>query len=359
MKKGFLFAAIVLWVLVAVAVAGVILFGVKGGFNDMVKGTLIKNEDVLLGNIQNIVIEGSSQAVEIHKTSGDSIRVSQYGNAKTRSEKLFLLSTSDDRVRVYFDNTWDFNFFDFNMNERLVIEIPENFTGNLDARTSSGDVKTEDEFTLKNTLLQSSSGGIYVNKNLIADTLDAKTTSGGIRFSGAVTAKDLNAETSSGGIRSAMNINVNGKIVLRNSSGGIHLDDTVTAKDLNATTNSGGIRLGNINVESYYLQSSSGEIKIDSISGGGEAKTSSGGIELSLKSPKGNIKLTSSSGSIKIALEPTLQFTLDAQTSSGGINTNFASEKNANDSKATAKIGDNPTVNIIAYASSGGIRVEK
>ncbi|MDF2566791.1 MAG: hypothetical protein K0R90_247 [Oscillospiraceae bacterium] len=381
MKKGFLLIAIVLWALIGIIVAAVILFGVNGGFNNMTKtGTLIKNEDVLLGSIQNIVVEGSNQTVEIRKTSGDSVRVSQYGNAMTKSEKLFLVSNSEGSVRIYFNNTWSFTFFNFNINERLVVEIPEDFTGNLDAKTSSGSIKTEDELTLKNALLQSSSGGIYINKNLAADTLKVKTSSGGvhiegnlmmnqniivrsssggIKFNGTVTAKELDAETSSGSIRSTMDIKADERVFLRSSSGGINLDGAVTAKDLNAKTNSGGIGLGNVSVETYYLQSSSGKIKTGSISGGGEAETSSGGIQLSLKNPKGNIKLSSSSGGINIALEPSLQFTLDAQTSSGGIHTNFAAEKNEKGNKATAKIGDSPTVNIFASASSGGIRIER
>lgn len=380
-KKGFLLMAIVLWALVAATVVGMILFSINGGFSHMTEtGTLIKTEDVLLRNIRDIVVEGSSQAVEIRKTSGDSIKISQYGNAKTRDEKLFLVSASDDRVRIYFDETWHFDLFHFSIYEKLVVEIPEEFTGNLDAKTSSGGIKTEDELTLKNTLLQSSSGGIYINKNLTADSLNAKTSSGGIhlegnmiikenvtlksssggiKLNGTVTARGLNAETSSGGIRSAVSINAEEKAVLKSSSGGIYLDGAVTAEDLNARTNSGGIRLGTVSVETYYLQSSSGGIRIESISGGGEAETSSGGIQLSLKDPKGDVRLTSSSGTITVALEPSLQFTLDAQTSSGGIHTNFAAEKNEKGNKATAKIGDSPAVNIIAHASSGGIRVEK
>lgn len=340
MKKGFLILAIFLWTLVAVAVIGAIIFGINGGFGNMIgTGTLIKNEDVLLGNTQNIVVESSYQAVEIRKTTENSIKISQYGNEKTKDEKLFVVSASDGNVRIYFNNTWSFNFFNFNFNEKLVVEIPEKFSGNLKAATSSGGVRTEDELTLKKVELQSASGGIHINKNLTADRLDAGTSSGGIHING--------------------NVVLSGNASMKSSSGGIHLNSTITAQDLNAKTNSGGIGIGTAHVGTYYLQTSSGGIKADSISGEGEAKASSGAIQLSLYNPKGDVKLTTSSGGIRISLQPSLQFTLDAKTSSGGIHTNFAIQKNEDGNIANAKIGDNPTVHIIAQASSGGIRVEK
>lgn len=62
----------------------------------------------------------------------------------------------------------------------------------------------------------------------------------------------------------------------------------------------------------------------------------------------GNLDLAASS----------LQFNLTAQTASGGIRTNFATQKNERGNQAIANIGDNPTVSITAKASSGGIRIE-
>ena len=340
MKKGLLIFSIILWTIIAIAIVGLIIFGLNGGFNHMINtGTLIKSENVSLSNIQNIVVDASSQTVEIHKISGNSIKISQYGSTKTSNERLFLISASEDAVHIYFNSNHNFSLFDFNISEKLVIEIPEEFTGDLDAKASSGNVKIEDDFKLKNALLQSQSGNISIVRNL--------------------TAGSLNAETSSGDINSHMNITVDEEVVLKCSSGNINLDGDLAARDLNARTNSGRIRLGNVNVEKYSLQSSSGNIKAESISGGGEAEASSGDIQLSLKNPKGNVKLTSNSGSIRIVLEPSLQFTLAAQTNSGGIHTNFATMSNGKNNKATAKIGDNPTVSIIAQASSGGIRIER
>jgi lia operon protein LiaG len=320
MKKGFLLIAIIFWIIIAVCIISVTIFIANGGISNLRESDiLVKNEEIILGKAQNIVIEGTSQSVEIRKTSGDRIIVSQYGNQNSKEENLFLVSTSEDQVQIYFNKTRNYKLFNFfNYNERLVVEIPEDFHYNLNAKTSSGNLKIEDNFALNKVQLLNSSGGIHVNKNLTAETLDLKTSSGEILFEGDITAENLFAGSSSG-----------------------------------------GIRLQNVNVNNYNLQCSSGEIKVGSISGGGEARTSSGGIHLSLKNPKGDISIGASSGSIDIELEPSLEFTLDAQTSSGGIHTNFAVVKNEKGNKATANIGDNPTVNIIANASSGSIRIKK
>jgi len=256
-----------------------------------------------------------------------------------KSEKLFSLTNTGDSIRIYFETKWTFYLFNFNINERLLIEIPEAFNGNLDAGTSSGGVTCEDEFALGDVKLHSSSGGIRINGNLTANHVSVKTSSGGINAKGNITSKE--------------------EVRLKTSSGGIKLEGSVAVSKLDARTLSGGIRLASAEVESYYLHSSSGAIRAESISGTGEAETSSGGIQLSLAKPKGDVKLTASSGTIKITLEPDLQFTLDAQVSSGSIHTNFDANKSDNGKKETATIGENPVVNITARTSSGGIRAEK
>lgn len=339
MKRPLILIAIILWTLVAVAVVAAAVFGINGGFSNMTAPiTLTKNEDIMLGNTQNIVIEGSHQAVEVRKTGGGSIKVSQYGSEKTRTERLFLVSSSDDGVRIYFNNDIRLYVFDFSFNEKLVVEIPESFTGNLSVKTSSGGIKTEDELTLTNVELNSSSGGIHINKKITAD--------------------NLKIENSSGGVHAEGNIEIKEDTIIKCTSGGIRIN-AVTSEKLDAAANSGNIQLLTANVETYRLHSTSGGISADSISGEGEATSSSGGIRISLKNPKGEIRLNSTSGGIKVVLEPSLQFTLDAQTSSGGIHTTFAAEKNDRGNKATAAIGNNPTVHIFARASSGAIRIEK
>lgn len=361
MKKGFLILAIGLWTLIAVAIISATILIANGKGNYMIPAkadTLIKDEEINLGNIEKIKIDSTSQSIQIRKTDGNSIKVSQYGDPDTLNEDLFLVSTTNDSLHIYFNKRYRISLFCINYNERLVVEIPERFYGDLDTAASSGSIKIEDEFAFKDVELTSSSGSIRIEKNITADILNASSSSGSIRFNGIVTAKDISAKASSGSIRSDMNIISNGSTDFNTSSGSIDIKGDISAKDLYAHSSSGGIHLSNVFVESYSVKCTSGSINIDSISGGGSAKTSSGGIRLALQNPKGDVDLNSTSGSIRVTLDPSLQFTLTARTTSGGIHTNFNINKNDKGNHATASIGDNPTVNITANASSGGIRVE-
>ncbi len=362
MKKGFIISAIALWTIVVIAIIFFAIFISNGRVNQMTisSESLLKNEEISLGNTENITIEATRQSIQLHKTDGNKIKVSQYGSSDTNNEELFLVSTSSDGIHIYIKKEFQLKIFNFVevYRERLVVEIPESFSGNLDVSASSGSIKVEDEFTLKDTSFHTSSGSTHILNNITADTLKLKSSSGSIKLDGFVTANDVSAKTTSGSIRSNMDMKVDGNIELNASSGSIHLDKEITAKELYATTSSGGIRLENVSVEEYDLQSTSGSIKVNSISGGGSVKASSGGINLALANPNGDIYINTSSGSIRLALEPSLQFNLTAQTSSGGIKTNFATQKNEKGNYATANIGDNPTVAITANASSGGIRIE-
>lgn len=342
MKKRTIITAIILWTIVALAVITAISYAANGGFNRMAnQDTLIKNEEVTLGQIKSIILDGTSQIVEVRKTNGDQLKISQYGNPKTREENLFLIESSEDSVRIYFNKHKGFRLYDFDFYsfiQELVIEIPEKYKGNIDFNTSSGSLRTEDEFTLKNVLLHSSSGSIRIDNNLTADNIHIKTSSGSIHTQGEINlTENMKAESSSGAI----------------SLYKVH------AKGLQGETSSGGIRLDDIDVESYDLQSSSGAIKINAISGSGEMKTASGGIQAFLKNPKDDIRLTSSSGSVRVEVEPSLQFTFEAKTNSASIHTDFAVEKNERGNKAIATVGKNPTVHIKIDTTSGSIRVEQ
>ncbi|NLO09930.1 MAG: DUF4097 domain-containing protein [Clostridiales bacterium] len=361
MKRGFIIAAISLWTIVVVAIILLAITISNGRFNQMTVSSadaLLRSGEVSIGNTENIIIETSRQSIYIRKTTGDKIKITQYGSSDTRNEELFLVSSSGDDIHIYIKREFRMQFFNFIDRERLIVEIPEDFYGNLDVSASSGSIRVEDEFTLKNTKLHTSSGSTHISKSISVDNLNMRSTSGSIRLNGDVKAKDISAETTSGSIGSDMEIKADGKIELRASSGSINMGKDITAKDLYAYTNSGGLRMENVYVENFDLKCTSGSIRVNSISGAGYAKTSSGSIQIALSNPNGDVDLNTSSGSIRLGLEPSLEFTLTAETNSGGIKTSFPTQKNERGNYATANVGDNPTVNITARASSGGIRIE-
>lgn len=341
MKKRIILIALILWTIIAVIAAAVMSYAAKGEFILMINNdSLLKTEEISINRIKNIVLEGTSESVEIRTTKSDSLRISQYGDPKTEEDRLFQISTTDDGVRIYFNKVNQMRLLSFGFDirmKKLVIEIPENYRGNVDLETSSGSLRLKDRVSWDQTLLQSSSGSIRIEKGLTAETFIA--------------------ETSSGSIHADENLFITKSIKVDSLSGSISID-TVSANDLTAETSSGGIRLGDVKVESYNIRSSSGSIKVQSISGKGEMKSSSGSIRTFLLNPKDQIRLTSSSGSVHLEVEPSLSFSLKAETSSGGIHTNFALEQNDKKNKATATVGNNPAVQITINTTSGSIRVE-
>lgn len=314
---------------------------------------LLKEEEISLGLVKNIVIEGSIYTIDLYKTSGNALKVRQLGPSDTKIEDLFSVEVSNGTINIrnivnsqtYRNNIFNFPFnFNFRTNnnsedKRLIIEIPESFSGNLDLSTVSASIKVRDEFTLNNMNINSTSGSIKVCNKLNINNLNINSTSGSIKL--------------------AMGATCDGNIKLNSTSGSIISYENIVAKDSSATSSSGSIIIRALNVENYKLSSSSGSVKVDNISGGGHVSASSGSIKLSLVNPQGDIILESSSGSIKLTLEPSLAFNFQAQTSSGGIHTSFPIEKNSRGNHATATVGQNPLVNINAKASSGGIKVEQ
>ena len=252
---------------------------------------LVKKEEILFENIKDILVEGSLQTVYLRKHNGDKIIISQYTSNEIIKENLFSYKISNDKIHI--GNIVDyrnsqgkpFNFFfnfksDSNIrydNEKLVIEIPETFSGDLDITTSSGSIKIKDDFNLNNVKLQTASGSIKSYKGLKLNDMSARTASGSIKFG------DLIA---------------NGTIKLNTASGSIKSDGSIQAKNLSAMSASGNIRMTDVKVEKYKFNSASGSIKIETLSGGGQANSSSGSIKVSLNDPKGDVFFNSSSGSI-------------------------------------------------------------
>lgn len=359
MKKGLLITSIILWSLVIVAIVGVIIIGfdwidVKSNTGPSV---LIKQESIQLGNATKITVKGVSHEIEVHKTSGTSIEVSQYGSENTATEKLFKVSVTDNEIQIYFNNyKWSGSWFKIYVHEKLIVEIPDSFVDNLSVSTTSGEITLLDEYTLKNIDLSFSSGGATINENIYASKINVSSTSGDIEFKKNVTSEsDISVTCSSGNIKffgdvvaSSININV--------TSGNIRLYSRMTANSINIRLSSGNVVLEYADVASYYIYATSGNITCRSISGGGTVKVSSGTVDLSLVEPTGNIDVSSTSGTIKLKVQASLSFTFSARVTSGSIRTSFATLTNGN--YKTATVGDNPTANITLDASSGTIRVD-
>ena len=376
MKKILVMAGIVVWVLITVLAVSSGVMIIRGGVPAMREdGVPVKTQNLPCFDNGVIRVSGHSYKVELRKTAGDEIVVSQYGS-KIREDELFAFSQTGDVTEIAIKPSLRIVSFDFFWYARsLVIEIPESFAGTVNAETTAGGIAVEDSFEWKEATLKATSGGIRVLNTLTADKITAeavsggviidsavkageiqmKTTSGGIKISNSLTADKITAEAVSGGVIIDGIVNAD-EISLKTTSGGIRTHMPINARDLKASTTSGGIRVESAIVEQYTMSSSSGGINVAGISGGGSVKTNSGGVRMALINPTGELKVTTSSGGIRLSIQEDLSFRMDAKTTSGGIRGDFPMLKD--DNSATASIGENPTVDLILRATSGGIRVE-
>ncbi len=343
MKKTALYIGIFTWSLVAIFFVAILVYGVSNG---TIGGpaVLLEEKTVSTNGLENVVVESRSVKIEVLSTTDDQIKISQYGMAKTKSRDIFHLEEDGDGVRVGFDDSNRRRFFSFDfwsLDERLVIELPESYTNNIDFQSSSGGIRFKDDFTFQSVTLRSSSGGIRIEQSFSAANLSIDVSSGGVHADSSLTVDDL--------------------LLIDGSSGGVHLDGEVQANRLQAKVNSGGLDFGVITVNEFDLSSSSGSIRVEGISGGGNMETTSGSIKASLLGPLSqDVNLECSSGSIRLAVDSSLSFDFQGRTSSGSVKADFPLTYQDDDKEeATATVGDDPQATINAKCSSGSIRVSQ
>ena len=337
MKKSVLLIGIIAWV--AVILAAILIMGgvLRGGFFLPDNSKLLKEEETDLFGISDILIETDSLDIEFVVGQGPRLKVRQYGAEKTTAEELFSLSQKDGVLRIGVKNPVRIFSVNFGLNERLTLEIPAEWLGNVSLQNSSGNISLADAFTWQNVSLSSYSGDLRVTGELCAEEISLHITSGNVVARQGLTATKLNISTTSGDIR---------------------LNGILRARTFNAKTVSGNIVIEQAEAERYDLHASSGDIRAK-LSGGGAASATSGNINLSLTAPLGDVELDTSSGDISLSVEQDISFDFSGLCSSGDIYANFPLQKNERGNRAAGSVGHDPSASIRAEAASGNIRIER
>lgn len=167
-----------------------------------------------------------------------------------------------------------FNWFNFGSDRvRFAIEVPRDYP--VELRTSGGDIDVE---SLSASVRGETSGG-DIRLQDVAGTANVHTSGG-----------DIDAERLDGAAR------------LTSSGGDIHVADSTG--DLDLRTSGGGIR----------IQNDDGSV---------HAHTSGGSIRAQLRANRG-ISLSTSGGSITLLLPQNVHASIDAETSGGGVTSDFS-----------------------------------
>lgn len=310
MYKNITKIMIVVWSVIAVGLAGLLIYGIStgqgvqnifsiGGFN-MSPSKVQKEESVSIDGINKISLDFSSSDIEIIPTDEADLKVIQKADNKLKENDKFVITKNENTIEVK-KNRWNigFNIFNFSFGEKIEVYIPKSYNKDLDAKLSSGNMIMNSDITLNN----------------------------------------INYKQSSGNFQGRSNITAN-QITLKSSSGNINIDGLF--------------------VKSYDISQTSGNTEIKSLSGSGEIQGVSGNIKVNYKdiSDYTDVKITS--GNVKITLPKEMSFNFEGHSTSGNINSDFdMNYKDKRGSSGVAKVGDGPYKKISANTVSGNISISR
>lgn len=263
-----------------------------------------KEEKVSLEEIQNLKINFTSADINLIITDSNELKVVQYSNKELSDKELFSINKTSSEVEIAEGNLgvkFSFNLFN-SCRVAYDIYIPQDYSEDISIKIVSGDTKVSGELKLKNVEISTTSGDIDILSNLKVRDMKVKTVSGDITM-GNIESDNLVIETTSGDIKveSATN-NINTKSV----SGDIEFKSI--NGNLNAKTTSGNIDLNNYNIM--------GETEISSISGEIDIYiTETSNCKIETKTTSGHVRLPN--GNNTIGIEP--YHNLKVKTTSGNI----------------------------------------
>jgi DUF4097 and DUF4098 domain-containing protein YvlB len=165
----------------------------------------------------------------------------------------------------------------------------------------------------------------------------------------------LDLHSSNGKISS---IGLTGNVVAKTSNGGIDVKGNTGTLDLH--TSNGGVEVegGKGNLD---LQTSNGTIHLKTAGGVVSAHTSNGGIRAEGKLGAGTNSFETTNGAIELKLPSHSQFRLEADTSNGKIQSDFAVSKEGSYTRTHMHgvVGENTDTAIRLQTSNGSIHIQR
>lgn len=300
---------LLLWSIIAILLTALLIFGIVSNKNGGsifpifhigdIKTQVQKQENISLNNLDTINMDFSSENIIISPTEDDQIRVVESSSGTLSENQKFTISKEGNGVTIKQGNPKiSINIFNLgNFNRKIELFIPKSYKNNLE--------------------LSLSSGNVIINNDLTVSNFTARQSSGNVECKGSLTAQEVNIEN-----------------------------------------NSGNITINSLNTKAYTIQVTSGNIRVESLSGSGTVKATSGNVNIAYKDILEYSNLSVTSGNIKLTLPKDLSFEFEGSSSSGNINSDFPLTYRNNDKKhVTAKVGSGPYKNINANVSSGNINI--
>lgn len=262
----------------------------------------VEKEELLeIGDCTEITLNFSSERIDISVSKDDKFRIVEISNRILQDSESFSVRKNGKSIEISKGKSiLREGFFKcVTLSKKIEIFIPESYKGDLEIRSSAGNVYINDDLKLNNIKCNQSSGSFKCEKNIEVNKASISVTAGRITLSELVAGE-------------------------------------------------------------YDLRTSSGGIRIASLSGSGNLESSAGSIDVCYKDIKEYTNLKTSSGHIKMFVPKGLSFEFLGNCTSGTIKSGFdINYKTPRGNKATVKVGDGPYKKITASAMAGMIHLNE
>lgn len=356
MKATRIILAVIL-TLVAFLLVGFMVIVMNNGGNTMdfnANLDLVNRQEIPLDSVADFEIAYRSDSVEILRGTGDTIVLEEYMNQQNPAY-LANIDVNGDKLLIQSGERPSFNIGLFGLRTKILVYLPDSYSGNLTASCSSGSIRREDPLNVKNLDVSVNSGSIRFGDIQAAGAASFRASSGSIHLENLSAGDNAEITATSGGIR-VESIHAQ-DVLLKANSGSVHAD-AIQADTIQAETTSGSVTLNDA-YGKMECKANSGSVKVTG-GGSGTFSTTSGGVRVALSQVTGDINANCNSGSVNLTIPKSLSFNFKASVSSGFIKTDF-NDLLAFDEKgkhASGQIGVSPIGTIDLSATSGGIRVE-
>lgn len=235
--------------------------------------------------VTGLKIDWVNGKIDVKVGSGDVIRITEqsaYGELK--EDHQLKLSSSDGILRIKWGR--DFLFFNIFENRRkdLTVEVPQAVAEAM-------------------------------------EELSCSNTSGQITVSG-FTAEEMNASSTSGDIKLG-SLKLSGGLNVSSTSGKIEVEDASISEELSASTTSGAILLSNVQAEKADLDTVSGDVSCGGSLQELSANTVSASVRAELTACPEEVDLDSVSGCLTLVIPENSGFEVDYSSVSGSFSSDF------------------------------------
>lgn len=307
---------IVLLIILTVGLIGVLVVGIAGNFSfgAFWGGNSVEVFDKEFDSVgvKSIVFDITSSDVEVCYSDTEEIRVVYRGAKKEVDDSSVSAEIKADTLLIEQEDrtTW----FQWGINRKVTIYLPESFKGEFEYSCSSGDLLFSEDFSFSEITTKSSSGD-FKAANLTCGKFQTTLSSGDIKL-GVLEAGEFSFKLTSGDI---------------------------WVEELHGT---GGLTL------------TSGDVSINGLYGEGIFKTTSGDMKIDIREATGDVEIKVTSGDVIVNIGEGNAYLCDFSVTSGDLTTAFGSEGSGTYGGGfSGSIGENPVNALKIHTTSGDVLV--